>query len=309
MTAVSQDSATTDRIALGMGAAAASVLMLSIMNVFAKLLSDTHHVVEVAFYRNVIALIPFAAVIFLMGRRDLLKVNSKPFALVARSIVGTVSLAATFATFALLPMADGQAILFTASLFVPILGYFLLSEKVGPYRWGAVLVGFIGVLVMVRPSGDLNLLGFGMGMAAALMHATLGTLLRLLGRTENPVTVTFYFLLIGAVLTMLAMPFIAVMPRQEEIPLFLGLGLSGAAAQYLLSTAFKFAPAALVTIFNYTGIVWATLFGWFVWSDWPDTRIWIGAAVIITSSLVIVWREQKRARQVTPVPPGPAVPK
>ncbi len=301
--------APADRIGLGMATAAASVLMLSLMNVFAKLLSDTHHVVEIAFYRNVIALLPFLAMIVFFGRRDILVINSKPRALVARSMIGTVSLLATFGTFSLLPLADGQAFLFTASLFVPVLGYLFLSERVGPYRWGAVLVGFVGVIIMVRPSGDLNLLGVALAMTAALMHAALGTLLRLLGRTERPETVTFYFLLIGAGLTLPAMPFMAVMPGRDEILLFLGLGLSGAAAQYLLSIAYKSAPAALVTIFNYTGIIWATTFGWFIWGDWPELPIFIGAGIIISASLFIVWREQRRLSRATPVPPGPALPK
>ena len=298
-----------DRPLIGIAAAAGSVLMLSLMNVFAKLLSDTHHVAEIAFYRNVIALLPFLAVIVLFSRYDILKINSKPNALIARSVVGTASLITTFAAFAVLPLADGQAFLFTASLFVPVLGYFVLREKVGPYRWSAVIVGFIGVLIMVRPTGHLNLLGVGLALSAALMHATLGTLLRLLGRTERPETVTFYFLLIGAILTLPAMPFVATVPARDELLLFLGAGLTGAMAQLLLSVAYKNAPAALATIFNYTGIIWATAFGWFIWGDWPALPVWIGAGIIIASSLVIVWREQHIARKVTPVPPGPALPK
>src|SRR5690606_19994294 len=140
--------------------------MLSLMNVFAKILSETHHVVEIAFYRNVIAILPFAFLIFVAGRREILRINSKPVALVARSVIGTVSLLATFGTFALLPLADGQALLFTASLFVPVLGYIFLSEQVGPYRWGAVLIGFAGVIVMVRPTGDINFLGTALALAA-----------------------------------------------------------------------------------------------------------------------------------------------
>ena len=81
-------------------------------------------------------------------------------------------------------------------------------------------------------------------------------------------------------------------------PLLFGVGLSGALAQWLLSVAFRNAPAAVVTVFNYSGIVWATLFGWMIWSDWPVTQVLLGAAVVIGSNVLIVWRES-RTGQVT----------
>ncbi len=297
-----------DRIALGMAAAAASFLMLNTMNVFAKLLSPNHSALEVAFYRNAIAATPFAIWFFLLGRRELLKINGRPGALVARSIIGTVSLVATFKAFNYLPMADAQALLFTSSLFVPAMGYFFLKEHVGPYRWSAVAVGFIGMIVILRPNGTVNLTGFTLAMVAAFMQAGLGTLLRILGRTERPETVTFYFLAIGAAMTSLAMPFVATVPAWSDVPLLIGAGISGAFAQMFLSIAYKYAPVALVTIFNYTGIVWATAYGWFIWGDWPGAPVWTGASIIIASSLFIVWRESRLAKLQMPLVPAPRDP-
>ena len=298
-----------DRIGLGMAAAAASVFMLNTMNMFAKLLSAEHYAIEVAFYRNLIAVLPFAAVIFLFGRRDLLVIHSRPHALVARSLIGTLSLIATFRAFNYLPMADAQALFFTSSLFIPVLGYFFLKEHVGPYRWSAVAVGFLGMLIIVHPSGNVNMTGVTLALTAAGMHATLGTLLRLLGRTERPETVTFYFLLIGVGLTSLCLPFVGTIPAWREAPILIGAGLSGALAQVFLSVSYKYAPAALVTIFNYTGIVWATAYGWFIWGDWPGQAVWTGAGIIIASSLFIVWREQRLSRKTIPLPPGPPIAK
>lgn len=285
-----------DRVALGMAASAASFFMLNTMNVFAKLLSPYHSAIEVAFYRNLIAALPFAVWFFLLGRRDLLKINSRADTIIVRSLIGTISLIATFRAFNYLPMADAQALFFTSSLFVPIMGYLFLKEKVGPYRWSAVLVGFLGMLVIVRPSGTVNMTGVSLAVSAALMHSGLGTLLRVLGRTERPETITFYFLAIGAAMTGLAMPFVATTPSWSEVPLFIGAGISGAFAQIFLSVAYKYAPMALVTIFNYTGIVWATAYGWFIWGDWPGEPVWIGASIIIASSLFIVWRENRLAK-------------
>ncbi len=292
-----------DRIGLGMAAAAAAFFMLSTMSVFAKLLSPAHSALEVAFYRNLIAAIPFAVWFFLLGRRDLLKVNSRFDTLILRSVIGTVSIVATFKAFNYLPLADAQALFFTSSLFIPIMGWLFLAERVGPYRWSAVVIGFLGMLVMVRPGGAVNLTGVFLAVSAAMMHSILSTLLRVLGRTERPETVTFYFLVIGAALTGLAMPFVATPPTWHDVPLLLGAGISGAIAQTLLSAAYKYAPMALVTIFNYLGIVWATAYGWFIWGDWPSRPVWVGAGIIIASSLFIVWRENKLAKLRKLLPP------
>jgi len=219
-----------DRIALGMAAAVASFFLLNTMNVFAKLLSPAHSVIEVAFYRNAIAAAPFAVWIFLLGRRDLLKINSRLDAIVLRSVFGTVSLIATFKAFNFLPMADAQALFFTSSLFLPVMGWLFLKERVGQYRWSAVLIGFLGMLVIVRPTGDVNMTGITFAVSAALLHASLGTLLRVLGRTERPETVTFYFLVIGTAMTGLAMPFVGTIPHWNEAPLFIGGHLRGLGA-------------------------------------------------------------------------------
>ncbi len=298
-----------DQIVLGMAASAASFFMLNTMNVFAKLLSAHHSPIEVGFYRNVIAAAPFAIWFFALGHREDLKVQGKVSVLIVRCLIGTVSLVATFKAFNALPMADAQALFFTSSLFVPVLGYFFLREHVGPYRWSAVAVGFLGMLVIVRPSGAVNMAGASIAVSAAFMHGILGTLLRVLGRTERPETVTFYFLAIGAAMLGLAMPFIATVPTWHEVPFFLGAGISGAFAQIFLSVAYKYAPVALVTIFNYTGIIWATTYGWFIWGDWPGRPVWIGAGIIIASSLFIVWRENRLAKLKRLLEPGAAVEK
>ncbi len=290
--------ANRDRIALGMAAAAGSFFMLNTMGVFAKLLSPHYSVIEIAFYRNAIAAVPFAVWIFLLGRRDLLKIHSRADAIIYRSVIGTLSLIATFQALSALPMADAQALFFTSSLFLPVMGYVFLRESAGPYRWGAVLTGFLGMLAMVRPSGEVNVTGVSFALSAALMHASIGTLLRVLGRTERPETVTFYFLVIGAAMTGAAMPFAGTVPQMNDVPLFLGAGISGAFAQILLSAAYKYAPVALVTVFNYTGIIWATAYGWFIWGDWPAPPVWVGAGIIVASSLFIIWRENRMAKLV-----------
>ena len=296
MTALAKDS--RDRIVPGMFASAGAMLMFTVMNAFAKHLSTDHSVIEIAFYRNVFACLPFLAAILLFGRRDILVIKTKPQLVITRAMLGTVSLALTFAAYAQMPMAETSVLLFTASLFLPVLGVLMLREHVGPYRWSAVLIGFIGVAVMANPTGAINLTGLGFALAAALMQALLGVILRHLGGFERPETIAFYFFVIGTLVTGLAMPFVAQPFDLSELPLWLGVGLAGAAAQWLYSIALKLAPAAVVAVLNYTSLIWAMLIGWLVWGDWPTTVVFVGAGIVISSNLIIVWRESRSATSV-----------
>ena len=282
-----------EHVVLGMAAGMGAYFMFSVMVLFAKLLSVNHSVIEIAFYRNLIGSLPFLFVVFALGRRDILVLRTRPVLVGFRAILGSISLVVTFWAFSLMPLADTTALLFASSLFIPVLGVVFLKEFVGPYRWSAVIIGFAGVVIMARPTGDVYVLGISVALCAAFLHATLQIILRYLGRFESPETISFYFFIIGTVVTALALPFVAVTPATNEIPLLFGVGLSGAAAQWLLSVAYKNAPAAVVTVFNYTSIIWATLFGWMIWNEWPLPAVIAGAAIVITSNILIVWRESR----------------
>ena len=277
-------------------AAMGAFFMFTVMNTFAKMLSENHSVIEIAFYRNLVACVPFLIMIFVFGHREILVIRSRPSLVGIRAVIGTFSLITTFAAYAMMPMADTTALLFTASLFIPILGVIVLKESVGPYRWSAVVIGFIGVVIMSHPSGAVNTLGVLVALFAALLHATLQIMLRYLSRYESPETISFYFFVIGVFLTALPLPFIAVRPTLAEVPLLLGVGLSGAAAQWFISIAFRNARAAIVTVFNYSSIVWATVFGWMIWNDWPLPTVIIGGTIVIASNILMIWRESRLDR-------------
>jgi drug/metabolite transporter (DMT)-like permease len=285
-----------EHVVLGMSAAMGAFFMFTVMNMFAKMLSVNHSVIEIAFYRNLVACIPFLIMIFAFGRREILIIRSKPSLVGIRAVIGTLSLVTTFYAYSLMPMADTTALLFTASLFIPVLGVIFLKESVGPYRWAAVAMGFIGVVIMAHPSGEVYTFGILVALLATLMHATLQIILRYLGRFESPETISFYFFVIGVFLTALPLPFIAVRPTLDEVPLLMGVGLSGAGAQWLLSVAFRNAKAAVVTVFNYSSIVWATLFGWMIWGEWPLPTVMAGASVVIASNILMIWRESRLGR-------------
>jgi drug/metabolite transporter (DMT)-like permease len=295
----------SDNLVLGMWAGAGAIFMFTLMNVFAKHLSTSHSIIEIVFFRNLIAMIPFL-IAGLAFRRAIFVIQSKPHVIVTRAVLGAITLGMTFAAFSLMPMAETTVLLFTASLFIPVLGVLALKERVGPYRWSAVIMGFIGVSIMVQPTGAVTMLGVGVALCAAMLQAIMSILLRHLGGHERPETTTFYFFVIGTLISGAAMPFVAKAPALQEVPIFIGVGLAGGAAQWLYSTAMKYTPAALMAVISYSSIVWAILFGWLVWSDWPLPIVFVGAAIVIASNLAIVWRETHLSRSLkdkqTPLP-------
>jgi len=153
------ESVDREHVVLGMAAGLGAFFMFSIMVVFARLLSANHSVIEIAFYRNLIGCMPFLFVVFVLGRRHILELNTKPYLVGIRAVLGSVSLVTTFFAYSLMPLADTTALLFTSSLLIPVLAVVILKETVGPYRWFAVAVGF--ALAVTYPSaGNIGGGGF-----------------------------------------------------------------------------------------------------------------------------------------------------
>jgi drug/metabolite transporter (DMT)-like permease len=280
-----------DRVLKGIACACGAFFLFTVMQACAKILSENHHIAEIAFYRNLIFLPIFLA--YLIVRRKLYVLKPKnQTAVYARGAFGAVSLMVTFGAFSRLPMADTTVLLFTATLLTPVLAHFFLREQIGPHRWGAVAAGFCGVLFMAGPTGQLNAVGVLLALAGAFLHAAMYILLRHL-KTEDPLTVSFYFIFAGVIIQGMFMPFVAA-PAQSlmEVSLFALIGLSGGFAQILITVAHKYAPASAISPFNYTGLIWATGLDILIWNTVPGWPVFGGAAMIIAANLYILHRER-----------------
>ncbi|MCC7305780.1 MAG: DMT family transporter [Alphaproteobacteria bacterium] len=285
-----------DRITRGIVFGMAAYFMFGLMQAGAKILSETHNVIEIAFYRNLIALVPLLLYIALRNQWNMLA-TKKPGILAFRAIFGSISLIITFLTFHYLPMAEATVILFTAIILTPAIAFFLLGEYIGVRRWSAIIIGLLGVIIILRPSEHVPLIGICIGFGTAFMHAVINVTLRYL-KTESPFTVTFYFILGGVGVAGLAMPFVARTPGPEEWVLFLAVGITGGLGQYFLTSAFRAAPASLVAMLNYTGLVWASLFDILLWNYIPGWNVFAGSAVIIVSQAYIIHREHIAEKKI-----------
>lgn len=273
-------------------AASLAAAFFSCMNVFVKLSADEgHSIAQIMFFRNGIALIPLMMLIYKNPKGLSLLKTKRPLAHLLRSVVGVSSMVFCFWTFALMPMADATALHFAAPLILTALSVPFLGEKVGRWRWGAVAVGLVGVLVIVNPTGNIDMFGTFVALIAALGIAAAMICIRRLGNTEHPLTIVFYFFLTGTVLSGLAMPWFWSPPTFIGFVYLVFAGIAGMVAQIFLTHAYANAPAAYVSPFNYLGIVFASGFGWLIWADVPGANVICGAAIVIVSGLFILYRE------------------
>ena len=248
---------------------------------------------ELVFYRSLFSL---PVILFwVLSRESLAALRpNRPLAHVWRSGLGLLSMGLTFQALILLPLADATAINFTAPIFATILSFLLLREFVGAHRWAAVLVGFVGVLIVARPGGSsLPLLGVVIALVGALGQAGVTTTLRHLQGSENVVAIVFWFAVAGVSVGALLIPFFGGIHGPKAMALVIAGGLAGGAGQLLMTSSLR-APVAVVSPFDYLQIVAATAYGWLLFSDVPSTHTLVGAALIAGSGLYTGWREHRR---------------
>ncbi len=283
---------------LGVINALLTAFFIASMNLFGKLLGDNHNAVEITFYRNLIALFLLLVGLVLFRKLYLLK-TQRPFAQFIRALVGTAGMVMSIWTYILLPMAEATTLVFTAPLFVVIMSYPFLGERVGLWRSLSVMTGFIGVLVLIDFDGDYNMIGLLIGLLAGLFNAGVAICLRWLGSSENASTTVFYFLFYGLVGTGLCLPFIGTIPSEGDYIYISAIGVVGLAGLLVKTQAYRQGSAATISAISYTMIIWAALFDYVIWAMLPRVEVFIGAFIIIASNLFILWRETRKTQQTT----------
>jgi len=198
-----------------------------------------------------------------------------------------------------MPLADCLVIAFASPLFVAALSVPILKEIVGKYRWGGIAIGLLGVVVVMRPGLGVFEWVSVLPLLSGFLYAIFQITTRILCRTDNSLTTLFYTSVGGLLLSTAAVFFVWVPPTPQQWLLLIWMGFLGTAGHYLMIKAFELAPASLLAPFDYTGILWATFLGFFIFHDLPDTWTITGAAVIISSGIYIINRERHYAAALT----------
>jgi drug/metabolite transporter (DMT)-like permease len=284
-----------------------STMLFSILWSLVKTLSARYPIAEVSFFRSALAFIPIGVLVASNGGWSLFR-TYKVSRHVWRSVIGVTSMMLSFLSYHLMPLADAVSLGFTSPLLITALSVPLLGEKVGIHRWSAVVVGFLGVLLIVQPGGAMFNIGAVTALGGAVANAFSMVTIRQLNQTDRPMTIVIYFTLFSTLLTAIPLPFIWVMPTLRDWGLLIVLGLTGGLGQYFLTRAYGLASAAVVSPFNYISLLWAAVFGWAIWDDVPALHVFAGSAVVIASGLFILFSEIRKNRDaVSPTthPPAP----
>ncbi|APG45575.1 DMT family transporter [Phaeobacter porticola] len=299
----------------GVFAAIGAAVCFSIIDVIFKFLSGDYPLYEVVLLRSVVAMIVLLTLIIpLEGGFGILRTR-QPGLHLLRSLAVLFANLCFFTGLAIMPIAEAVAIAFATPLVVTTLSVVFLKERVGPWRWLAVAVGFAGVLLIMRPGPGTFQPAALLPLLGACGYATLHVLTRRAGGTDRAATLSFYptlgFLVVSALVGIVtgdgrfatgdsaALQFILrgwIWPAPQDWILFLTVGLAGSIGGYLVSQAYRQCEAGLVAPFEYIAMPMAVLWGVLVFNEWPDGPVWIGSALIIGAGLVSVWRETRRSR-------------
>lgn len=294
-------------LALGLRLVTAGVF--ATMGMLVKLAGEQGvHLAELVFWRQAITLVCVVTLLAIAGR--LSSVRTTRFGThVRRAAYGITGMFFVYGAVLLLPLAEATAISFTAPFFAVLIGVVLFGERVGRYRWGAVALGFAGVLVLTQAdfgpgfgaSADgealIDPLGLGVGLVAAFLVALISFQVQDLNTTEAPWSIVFWFVALTTPLMALALPFVIQPHSPETWAIIVAMALCGAAAQILLTTSLRFGSAGVILLMDYTALLWATFYGWSVFDRTPPASLWIGAPLIVAAGLLIAWRERQLARE------------
>jgi drug/metabolite transporter (DMT)-like permease len=269
-----------------------AVVTFAMMDAGLKLLSAHYPPFQVAALRGMASLpLVLAWALATTGPGPLLRVRWSLHLL--RGVLGVTMMASFVSALRTLPLSTAYSIFFVAPLLITALSGPLLGERVGPRRWTAIVIGLVGVVVLLRPSGDgmLSLAALSV-LLSALMYAASAMTVRVLARSDSTQAMVVWLMAMMAVgAGVLALPHWIDL-RPQDAWLIAGVGIAGAAGQYTITEAFRIGEASLLAPLEYTALVWGVLLDLTLWGVVPDGVTWLGAAIIVASGLYLLRRER-----------------
>jgi drug/metabolite transporter (DMT)-like permease len=277
-----------------------STVLFAGVNAIVKLEVARYPVGEVAFYRALFALVAVSVII--LPRAGIAVFRTRRYlSHVQRGISQFGSMTCMFFAFKLLTLGSAVAISFAAPLFTTLLSIVVLKERVGVHRWSALVLGFVGVVIVTEPGRGTFQAGALFALANAVLISSVAVAIRRMSATESTETLTMYQMIVITVCTLGLLPFGFKAPTWLDAGALAVAGLGNGVAQYWWTKALTLAPPSAVVPFNYLSLVWSSLLGFAIWHDVPTPHLVVGAVVVVASGLYILWRETFRRRH--PLPP------
>jgi drug/metabolite transporter (DMT)-like permease len=274
---------------------AGGVFLLSVMDALSKHAVSQMSIPVLIASRSVLVLAMLAPWVARSGGWSALRTR-RPGAHLLRGLLAVCSMFAFFESLRLLPLATVIAICFAAPLFMTLLSVPVLKERVGAHRWGALAAGFVGVTLIVGPEAMDGEFGLGawLALAAALFYAASMTCVRWMSPTETDLSMMVWQNLTMGLAGVVGLFFVPVDLAPSLWPLIAGMAVLLLLGQRCTFRAFRLAPVGVVAPFHYTELLWAAVFGWLFWREWPGPHVWWGAAFVVGAGLYTIWRERAR---------------
>ncbi|MFT0531562.1 DMT family transporter [Castellaniella hirudinis] len=272
------------------------VLSLTFSDAFAKWLTAHYPPIQILFLRALIALPFVTAMVTAIAGQQALRTRYWHIHLL-RGAINIAAAVCFYLGLMSLQLAENTAVAFAAPLFVTLLSVLVLKETVDRHRWAAVLVGFLGVLLIVRPGLDSFQPAALFPLTTALLYGAMMMSARAIGPDEGMLTTTLYIVVGQLVFSVLAIPWYWEPIQWPHLPFFLGVALCSTLGLGAITQAFRLAPASVVAPFDYSGLLWAAVLGWLFWDEIPDALAYVGVLCIAGSGLYIAWREARASRR------------
>ena len=276
-----------------------SVCAFSVMDIIVKW-SEDYPLGQVLFFRGFFGIVFYFFVIPPERRKNFYYTKRAGLHFL-RCIFGLIALVSIFTALRNLPLATVVSISFAAPIFTTIFSIFLLKEKVGFYRWLAVIVGFIGIIVITEPGFSSLNIYYLYPIIFCLGLSYVAIAIRQLSTSEPVWLISLYFSVAITLLSFLTIPYGWVMPNLNDLAILSLVGIFGGVANLWLSQSYKYSEVSLVTPLKYLALVFAIIFGYFIWGEVPTIKTLLGAALVIISSIIIFRREIYHKNQVTVV--------
>jgi drug/metabolite transporter (DMT)-like permease len=281
-----------ERIPLAILYMVAAGAIFSFSSAASKWLVATYPPGEVLFSRVFVSLLVFSVYALPTGGLAVLATR-RPGAHMLRSMSQFTSQTLLLIAFSMMPLASATAINFSAPLFATLASMFFLKEAVGRARWAALVIGFVGVLIVTAPGSEAFQIGALYALGNSILFGTVTVGVRGMTRTESAVTLTIYQLIWLSIFYGLTLPFFFVTPTWSDMPLIVGNGVCNMLGQYWWTRSIHLAPTSAVVPFQYLSLIWAIIFGFALWGDVPTIGLVIGSAIVIGSGLFLLWHETR----------------
>jgi len=280
-----------------------SALLFAMMSALVRQLGDVAPVGQLVFFRSACAIPPVLLIYALRGELMATLYTKRPLGQLGRGLLSICGMFSNFSSLTRLPLADATALGFASPLITVALAAVILKEKVRFFRWAAVMVGFVGVIVMLIPHLDVShyagvagataAAGAAFGIFSAFCNAGTVIQTRRLTQSETTSSIVFYFSLATTCAGAVTLPFAWYTPTMSELLMLISLGVLGGLAHIFLTESYRYAAASVIAPFDYSSLLWAVLLGYWMFGELPQALVYLGSAIVVCAGLFVIFRERQ----------------